>query len=47
MFFLFGYESDDFDSLPQETTLQRSAVEFMKKGGKLRAGGIFFFDDEI
>ena len=40
-----GY--DDFDSLPQETTLQRSAVEFMKKGGKLRAGGIFIFDDEI
>ena len=47
MFFLFGYESDDLDSLPQTTTLQRSAVEFMKKGGKLRAGGIFFFADEI
>lgn len=47
MFFLYGTETDDLSTLPTHTTLQRSALEFMQAGGQLRAGGIFFFADEI
>lgn len=47
MFFLYGTETDDLSTLPTRTTLQRSALEFMQSGGQLRAGGVFFFADEI
>lgn len=47
MFFLFGKETDNISELPGNTTLQRSVIDFLQKGGKLRAGGIFFFADEI
>ena len=47
MFFLFGRETDDISSLPQCTTLQRSVTDYMRRGGKLRSCGIFFFEDEI
>lgn len=47
MFFLFGTESDDPAKLPRNTTLQRSVIDFMQRGGKLRSSGIFFYADEI
>ena len=47
MFFLFGTESDDLTRLPRNTTLQRSVIDFMQRGGKLRSSGIFFYADEI
>ena len=47
MFFLFGRETDDWSDLPRDTTLQRSVLDYMRRGGKLRSGGIFFFADEL
>ncbi len=47
MFFLFGRETDELSELPRETTLQRSLIDYMRQGGRLRSGGIFFFPDEL
>ncbi len=40
-------DMSDPDSLPQNTSLQKRFVEYMKSGGKFGSGyGVFFFDGE-
>lgn len=47
MILVFGRETENLSELPRNTTLQRSLIDYMRQGGKLRSGGIFFFPDEL
>lgn len=47
MFFLYGKHTEDLSELPADTTLRRSVLEYLTKGGRMRNGGVFFFADEF
>ena len=46
IYFIFGKERIDINSVPTDTSLRKGVVEHLRKGGVLTGGGMIFFKDE-
>lgn len=47
VFDLFGHSTPDPDNAPQDTSLQRAVVTFMRQGGHLRGSGSVLFPEDL